>query len=127
MFKVKKLRQLHPLDLLKIISLVLAIAVRDHLKLVYLIKDGQMLKLIEEGVKLEEGIDTFVHSKSQLRNGPEISLLKVLKLVDAHEFVSGIDILSILPLRHSTDRSRLAWSLLIFTADLLLMILLCLD
>jgi hypothetical protein len=61
--EIEELRQLHSLDLLQVVRLVLAETVGDELQLVHFVKNRQMLKSIEIGVQFVNCVNTFVHTQ----------------------------------------------------------------
>ena len=64
--EIEELWQLHSLDLLQVVILVLAKTMGDELQLVHFVKNRQMLKSIEIGVQFVNCVNTFVHTQGQL-------------------------------------------------------------
>ena len=91
--EIEELRQLHPLDLLQVIKLVLAKTMGDKLQLVNFVEDWQVLKGVEVGVKFVNCENTFVHTEGKLADRLQVSLLEVFKLVNAHELIFLVDTL----------------------------------
>lgn len=60
---------------------------RDHLELIDFIENRKVLEGIKLWVQLVDRVNTLVHPHDQLANALDVILLKVLKLVDMHEFV----------------------------------------